>query len=672
MRRLRLTVTLMLGALALLAFAAAPAGAFIKEVEVEAGKKVSFGLQQRTAPKIEVAPLQYHGGPVLHSSDSYAIYWDPTGVYRGDWQRLIDKYFQNVGAESGSLGDVFSVDTQYNDSTGHASNQSTFRGGYTDTDPYPITENCTAEYSGVRKNETTEESEKLACLTDKQIRTELQHVISSGALPGATGPAVYYLLTPPHVIVCTTVTNKNCSVSTAAKETQSNGICGYHSVINPTSESPVIYAVQPWVAGDAGLFIEEEKPLTTSGTTPEALACQANSTPLEEPNQLAGLNPFGNYAEGLADVIVNDLSIEQSNIVVDPLFTGWYQNAPVETEHEYPEEGDMCQWAFGPPPETLPTPNPETHAANLSNQTIGNNPYYLQFAFDSVSLTSRNTFECWSGVTLEPHFTAPNPVNVGDVVGFAGTESDITLEAKTKGLPADEPFTATVYKWNFGDGTPVVSGAEDASEFHTYQYGGTYNVTLTVTDAGGNTGTFTEPITVDGTPAPPPPPPPAPAPTPAPPAGASAAGAASGSTSGSTGAGAPKPIPGPVASAAVVSRSLSTVLKKGLVIGYSVNEQVAGQFQVLLAASIAKRIGLHGAPATDMPPGSVPSIVIGKAILVTTKGGRNTVKIQFGKQTAAKLRKLRSVSLTIRLVVRNASSKTPLTTTVISTVTLSR
>ncbi len=59
-----------------------------------------------------------------------------------------------------------------------------------------------------------------------------------------------------------------------------------------------------------------------------------------------------------------------------------------------------------------------------------------------------------------------------------------------------------------------------------------------------------------------------------------------------------------------------------------------------------------------MPPGSAPSIVIGKAILVTTKGGRNTVKIQFGKKTAAKLRNLRRVSLTIRLVVRNASSHT--------------
>jgi hypothetical protein len=115
-----------------------------------------------------------------------------------------------------------------------------------------------------------------------------------------------------------------------------------------------------------------------------------------------------------------------------------------------------------------------------------------------------------------------------------------------------------------------------------------------------------------------------------------------------------------------------SALGKGLVVSYSVNEQVAGQFQVLLADSVANRIGLHGAPATGLPPGSPPSIVIAKAILITTKGGRNTVKILFGKKTAAKLRKLRKVSLTIRLVVRNASSHNPISTTVISTVNLYR
>ncbi len=130
-------------------------------------------------------------------------------------------------------------------------------------------------------------------------------------------------------------------------------------------------------------------------------------------------------------------------------------------------------------------------------------------------------------------------------------------------------------------------------------------------------------------------------------------------------------VPAPVATAAVLSRSLKSVLASGLIVSYAVNEQVAGQFQVLLAASVAKRIGLHGPLATGMPPGSAPAIVIAKAILITTTGGRNTVKILFGKKTAAKLRKLHKVTLVVRLVVRNASSHSPLTTTVISAVTLS-
>ena len=90
---------------------------------------------------------------------------------------------------------------------------------------------------------------------------------------------------------------------------------------------------------------------------------------------------------------------------------------------------------------------------------------------------------------------------------------------------------------------------------------------------------------------------------------------------------------------------------------------------MLLAASIAKRIGLHGAPATGLAVGTPPQIVIATAVLITTKGGHNTIKIQFGKKTAAKLSKLGKVTLTIRLFVRNASHS-PLTTTVLSTVTL--
>jgi hypothetical protein len=623
----------------------APAGAIISG---------GFGLQSRAKQSPAFAPLQYHGGPVLHSSDSYAIYWDPTGTYRGDWKRLINTYLQNVGADSGTHGNVFAVDAQYTDTTGRAANRSTFRGGYTDTDPYPTSENCT-------------ELDTYACLTDQQIQAELQHVIASGALPGATGPAVYYLLTPPGVTVCTgSGSAETCSNSSKLKTEPNTGICGYHSAIDPGGANPVIYAVQPWVAGDAGLIIENQNPLVTSESSEDVFACQDSTNTLEEPNQLAGLNPFGNYAEGLADVIINDLSIEQSDIVVDPLLNGWYQNGTNS------EQGDMCQWSFGPPPEKTPTPDPKTHAASTSNETIAGGNYYLQWAFNSVGVTSRNEYSCWSGVTLEPHFTAPNPVNAGDVVGFDASESDVTLAANVKGLPPDEPFTAPVYRWNFGDGT-VVSGTGAISEFHSYQYGGEYEVTLTITDSGGATEKFGETITVDG------------------PARPSSGGSGSGgSGSGGSGPGgtsdgsaapgtgvaggastpgiATKPtVPGPVATQTVLSSSLSKTMGKGLVIRYSVNQQATGHFEVLLAASTAHRLGLHGPLAAGLPQGTPAQVVIAKALLVTTKAGRNTLKIQFGKVTAKRLRRLHSVPLTLRLILRNAGGGT---TTVLSKLTL--
>lgn len=118
----------------------------------------------------------------------------------------------------------------------------------------------------------------------------------------------------------------------------------------------------------------------------------------------------------------------------------------------------------------------------------------------------------------------------------------------------------------------------------------------------------------------------------------------------------------------MLSKSLSKTLSGGLVVNYSVNEQVAGRFEVLLAASIARHIGLHGPLATGLAAGTPPQIVIAKAILITTRGGHSTIKIQFGKVTAARLHRLHKVSLMLRMIVHNASSGSPVT--VLSTVVL--
>jgi hypothetical protein len=130
-------------------------------------------------------------------------------------------------------------------------------------------------------------------------------------------------------------------------------------------------------------------------------------------------------------------------------------------------------------------------------------------------------------------------------------------------------------------------------------------------------------------------------------------------------------VPPPVAAAAIASRSLRRALRGGLLVRYSVNEQVAGHFEVLLGRAIARRLGISGSPAIGLPAGTPPQVIIGRAILVTTSAGRSTVDIQFGKRTAARLARLHSVPLMLRLFVRNAASRSPATTTVLSTVTLS-
>ncbi len=343
-----------------------------------------------------------------------------------------------------------------------------------------------------------------------------------------------------------------------------------------------------------------------------------------------------------------------------------------------------------------------TDAGTLYNQTFGGGTYYLNTAFNlaAVKLPYPGVL-CIPGIRQEPQFTAPNTVNAGDLVGFDGMESDITLDAGTKyNSSGEEEVNYPLYTWNFGDGTPTVTGYAPgsptlnspsaftcnspwlepcgASTFHSFQYGGTYKVTLTVADVGANTTSVSHEVTVDG------PPPPAP-----PPSGGGGGGSgsgssgaspssgstSSGSTSGSSGSGHTSTgpaVPGPVAAAAAINHSLPQALSRGVLVGYTVNEQVAGSFQVLLNSQMARKLGITGPKALGLPSGTPPSLVVGQAILVTTKGGRSAVRVKFSKQTTKRLRHVHSVSLMLRLVVRNAASQNPQSTTVLSTFVLHR
>jgi PKD domain-containing protein len=675
--RFRGAILAVAAAALLLALVPPSARAIVAPVEVKAGESRQFGIEPH-ATKEELfipslAPLQYGGGPVMHSNNTYAIYWDPAvlragdpgrpGKYHGDWQALINSFLERVAGASGSLDSVFALTAQYTEAGGaRAAYASTFRGGIVDHTTYPAS-GCTDPEHSLNHD--------FACLTDEQLRQELVHFIEANKLSAGPG-TIFYLLTPPGVTVCLDAgtatghcsdsSDKNPWVSGSAGEKTSyaRSFCSYHSATATADSTTVLYAAIPWTAGEF------------------ASDCQDGTNKVEQPNQ-HGLGPDGTYDPALADILINQVAAQQIATATDPKLNAWMEPF---SGYEVP---DQCRnWFEGPPVDQgASNPDEHTHAGTLSDQNIGGTPYYLNTEFNQAALYyDYPGIPCELHTNIVPSFTPPARASAGDTLTFDGAESDVTLEQSADPTNTSQPLYRANFSWDFGDHTSVSGPGYSetnparplyASVAHRYEYGGTYEVRLTITDAAGNTATEAHTITVAGSP---PPSSPSSGTSSSPTQSSSSAASKSATTTQAAtvttaGTSSPSgPLPAPVASAAILSHKLGEVMRSGLVVRYSVNEQVAGRLEVLLERSLARRLGITGTAAGGLPAGSAPQLVIAKAILVTTAGGRSTVKILFSKQTAARLARVHKVALMLRLIVRNAASQAPATTSALSVVTL--
>jgi hypothetical protein len=123
-----------------------------------------------------------------------------------------------------------------------------------------------------------------------------------------------------------------------------------------------------------------------------------------------------------------------------------------------------------------------------NNTVWGSNQINGPYAAGNAQWATQNFALEPNDVPPTASFTiAPNPATSGSPVGFNGSGS------------SDVDGSVAAYSWNFGDGSAAGSGAAPS---HTYGAPGTYTVTLTVTDNGGETNAISQQIAVNAPSAP--------------------------------------------------------------------------------------------------------------------------------------------------------------------------
>jgi hypothetical protein len=336
----------------------------------------------------ECGLLRYGGGPVMHQSTVYTIFWLPTGYtswdgeapYSAAYQGLIAQFFQDLQADSGLLTNVYGTDAQYcgaapiglSDCEGvpaanHITTDVTYGGTYTDTQAFPAS-GCDDPFG-----------EAAHCLTDAQLIDEIQHAIGvNGWTASATN--MFFIYTPRGVQTCV---DDGGPFGTCAY----NFYCAYHSNVGSGSNA-LIYANMAYP-----LFGDED-------------VCR-DAEDVQQPNG------------DIADAVLSTTSHEHAEAITDPEPPGGWLDAEDFTTGG--ENGDKCAYYYG---------KPTGRKGSRHNQVINGHPYYLQLEWSNAD------HDCSAASELEVTKLSPSHGVVGQPVQILGTGLDEVTAVRFGADPA--------------------------------------------------------------------------------------------------------------------------------------------------------------------------------------------------------------------------------------------
>lgn len=515
------------------------------------------------------AGLCWNGGPVMHSNETFALTWDPDHQYWAGTRDYVEQFLRNVAAASNSLTSPspYQVTSQYQDQSGSAANNSVYGGGCID---YGESGGYVCQFG----NSTgTGAGHDYPTTASCPVSGTNQFVLNSdGDLSGTATPndicltdtdiqgELQAMLAPldgqfdkgftPTVVILTPPGVEVC-LNGSGTLCSANGASKAQFCSYHGQSDGVAYVVQPWTA----------------------------DTACDEPD----LDPFpttdasSQLAVDVGERLVSPLSQSQIAAITDPDMNGWFASNGDEIDD------NVCQ-----------------PVAKLDAVTIAGTSYDLSREFNNAGVleSDPNAPECANGVVLTPEFVVPGTVHSGDTVVFDGSTTASTLMVPN----AD-------YSWSFGDG----STASGPSVEHAYTHGGTYTVTLKVTDRGGNPATLSQTITVIGP-------------------------AATQTTSNSASTSLR-------ALLQLVPQGLRGMLRSGIDLRVLSNEP---------ADAIATIMIPHDSAAKAHIKGKSAMVVIGRGTVAGITDGVDNVSLRLSRATTKKLSTLRRVTVTVRLMLIDA------------------